>query len=147
MKTLRIMIGLPRSGKSTWIKQNKINEVVVSADELRYLVYNQRFWSNGESLMWSINKIILKMLMQQGVDIIVDETNTTIDRRKSIIKQAKEYDYIIDCICISTPKEICIERAISLNDNVIIPIIEKMSEQYQPPNLDEGFDNMYEGVI
>jgi len=50
MKILTMMIGLPRSGKTTWIRNNKsenTDTVILSADDLRYLVYNQRFWQDG----------------------------------------------------------------------------------------------------
>lgn len=142
MKTLKMMCGLPRSGKSTWIKQNKTNEVVVSADDIRYLVYNQRFWDEGEPLMWSIRNMILRMLMEQGVDIIVDETNTTPKRRLPIIALAQKYNYQINCIKLTTSKNVCIERAIAENDNLIKPVIERMANQFVEPDASEGFDNL-----
>ena len=142
MKTLKIMCGLPRSGKSSWIENNKTNEVVLSADNLRYLVYNQRFWNDGEPLMWSLHSVILKMLLQQGNDIIIDETNTTPKRRQPIIKIAKDHGYTVECVYITTPKEACLERAIKLNDDIIQPVIERMSNEFIEPDVSEGFDSI-----
>lgn len=138
---MTIMCGLPRSGKSTWVKENKNeNEVILSADELRYLIYNQRFWTDGEPMMWAVHGIILKMLLKQGVDIIVDETNVTKSIRSKIIKLAKEYDYEITGIEFNTPKEICKERAIKTGQEDLLDVIDRMAVIYEKISLDEGFN-------
>lgn len=142
MPKLVIMCGLPRSGKSTWVSENKGSSVVLSADNLRYLVYGQRFWTEGESLMWATHSIIFRMLLQQGNDIIIDETNTTPKRREPLIKMAKEFGYTVDCVWVKTSKEECLNRAIYLNDEIIPPVIERMSKEFIEPNLSEGFNDI-----
>lgn len=135
---ISMMVGLPRSGKTTYIEKNKYGvRVVVSADQLRYLVYGQRFWGPGEDFMWAIRKIILKMLMEQGVNIVIDETNTTATRRKPVINLAKKYGYSVEAVVIDTPKETCIERAKAEGDENLIPVIERMAEQFEPVQPEE----------
>ena len=135
--TVYIMVGLPRSGKSTYAKRYKGLYAIVSADQLRYLVYGQRFWGPGEDTMWAIRKIVLKMLMEQGIDIVIDETNTTVSRRKPIVDLAREYGYFVEAVVIDTPKETCIERARADGDDSLIPIIERMAGQFEPVQRDE----------
>jgi predicted kinase len=143
MKKITLMIGLPRSGKSTWIEQNKTNEAIISADDLRYIVYNQRFWSDGEPMMWSIRTMMLKYLMQQGMDIIIDETNSTIARRKAIIDMAKENGYtIIGNVLEKAWVDECVERAMNEGQTDLIPIINRMAYQFEAPRLEEGFDKI-----
>jgi predicted kinase len=143
MKTIKIMVGLPRCGKSTWVQNNKTNEVVISADDLRFIVYNQRFWSDGESLMWSIRSMMLKYLMQQGIDIIIDETNTTKERRKPIIKLAKQFGYkIIGCMVKGAWVDDCVKRAEKTNQPDLIPIIKNMADKWETPEKEEGFDEL-----
>ena len=142
MKTLKVMIGLPRSGKSTWIRYNKTNEVIVSADDLRYIVYGQRFWADGEPNMWAIRGMMLKCLMQQGVDLIIDETNTTKERRKPILKMAQEYGYCVTGYVIMTDEKECISRAIEEQQPNLIGVIERMSKQFQQPEINEGFERL-----
>lgn len=127
---IKILVGLPRSGKTTYAR-NFPTTPTISADQLRYLVYGQRFWEPGEDLMWSIRRIVLEMLLEQRVDIIIDETNTTAARRKPIIDLARKKGYEIQVIIINTPKEVCIERAKAEGDNAIIPVIERMAAQFE----------------
>ncbi len=144
--SIYMLIGLPRSGKSTWAKRHQESEgtPIVSADNLRYLVYGQRFWGNGEQLMWAIRAIILNMLLEQDIDIIIDETNTTKERRKSIIDLARNYKHDVFGIVMIDSKGECIRRALSMNDETIIPVIERMAEQYaaEPPSIEEGFKDI-----
>lgn len=91
-------------------------------------------------MMWAVHGIILKMLLKQGLDIIVDETNVTKNIRGKLIKLAKEYDYEIDGIEFNTPKEVCKERAINIGQEDLLDVIDRLSEIYEKINLDEGFD-------
>ena len=135
--TVYILVGLPRSGKSTLAERYKGYKAIISADQLRYLVYGQRFWGTGEDMLWAIRKIALTMLLEQGIDIVIDETNTTIARRKPIIELARKHGYDVEAIVINTPKEVCIERAKAGGDDNLIPVIERMASQYEPVSLDE----------
>lgn len=139
---LIMMVGLPRSGKSTWIKENKTNEVVISADDIRYLVYNQQFWGDGEPLMWSIRGIMLRYLLQQGVDVIIDETNTTKERRKPILKLAKQYGYHVIGNVVECAPETCIERAKMNSQENLLSVIERMTNQFELPETEEGFNEL-----
>lgn len=138
VNTITILVGLPRSGKSTWTEINKSDRVVISADRLRYRVYGQRFFGDGEPMLWAIRGILLEELLSQGQNIIVDETNTTKARRGPIIKLAKKHGYYVEVIEIATSKDECIQRAMNEKDGAIIPVIERMAAQYEPPSEAEG---------
>lgn len=142
MKIIIMLCGLPRSGKSTLsklIKKYTCSLTLVSADDLRYLIYNERYNQEKEYLVWDTRKIILKMLMQQEQTILIDETNTTKMRRKSILELADEFNYKVVCIYINTIKKICLKRCDEIGDDCIKPIIEKMDKQFEFPELSEGF--------
>jgi predicted kinase len=137
-----VMVGLPRSGKSTWVKENRFGRPVVSADDLRLLVYGERFNAEREAEMWKARGIALKMLMKYGVSLIIDETNTTKKRRKPIVDLAREYGYKAVAVVVNTSKDECIQRATSNWDEAIIPTIERMAAQFEPVGQDEGFDDI-----
>ena len=149
------MCGLPRSGKSQWIACNKKEEFIVSADRLRYLVYGKKYWQEGESLMWSIRDIVLKSAFEQGINIIIDETNTTKNRRRPIIQLAKQHRYNIECVFVDTKSEVCktrvrLEDTYFLNDvdnpdnwdHELLNTIERMEKQFEVPDISEGFNSI-----
>lgn len=138
--TICIMVGLPRSGKSTWIGKTRNKEVIISADRLRLEMYGQRFFSGGEAFVWATRDVLLKIILDQGLDIIIDDTNITIERRKNIIKLAKKYGYNVSCIFINTPSEVCISRAIDTEQHDLIPVIENMNSLLELPTMEEGID-------
>ena len=138
-----VMCGLPRSGKNTWIDDHKADKVVVEAGQLRYLVYGQRFWDEGEALMWSVHDVVLRMLLQQGnLDIIINECNVTVKRRARFISIANEYGYEAICVHVPTSRQECIDRAQKLDDPRIIPVIQRMFNEFQKPTLEEGFSGI-----
>ena len=145
MPIIKILVGPPRSGKSTWANTNKKEtDVILSADQLRLLVYNKRFWQEREDEVWRIRSVILKMLIQQGKDIIVDETNLFKKRRKDTIDLAKSAGYRVECIVFNDYDSIeeLNNRAVNTNQPDLIGVIERMLSMYQEPNYDEGFDSI-----
>jgi len=137
MKVMLILMGLPRSGKTTL--RNKLKRyTAISADDFRYLVYGKRFDSKCEPLMWSIREIALRNLMQQDKDIIIDECNNSVKRRKPLLRLAKEYNYETHILYVNTPLDICVERAIKIDDEEIIPTIESMNERFEEPIVNES---------
>lgn len=141
---ITIMCGLPRSGKSTWVKEHKLDgEVVISADDIRLMVYGQRFFAKGEPLVWAVRGLMLEYLMKQGVNIIIDETNITRERRAAIIKLAKTYGYYIVGYHIFTTPQTCRKRANDTEQYDLLPVIDHMEEVYEFPNRkEEGFDKL-----
>lgn len=87
---------------------------------------------------------MLKELMNQGVDIVIDETNTTRKRRTPILELAKEHDYWVEAYVMTTSKEECIRRCekISYEEYKLMkPIIEKMDKQWE--DIDEGKEKFH----
>lgn len=128
-----LMVGLPRSGKTTWAKEYvKTNPsfVIVSPDTIRFALHGNRFIAEAEEFVWAIHYTMIKTLLLQGYDIIVDATNTTDKRRKPYSYKFKGCNILTKVIF--TSKKVCKERASSENDLEILSIIDKMAEQYEP---------------
>ena len=137
MKTIYVMCGLPRSGKSTYIEKFLNKYFILSADRLRKLVYGQRYFSFGEPLVWHIRQIILHELLDQSVSIVIDEINVTRERRQPLIELGKKYGYRVICIWIQTPVDICTNREPELKH-----VIEEKASKFEDPTLEEGFDEI-----
>lgn len=141
-KTMSMMVGLPRSGKSTYIAQNSLlSGFIVSADNLRDLIYGHAYFQNGEPMVWAVRGYMLEEVMRQGLDVTIDETNTTKSARASTLKIAKKYGYKCVAYTFHTSAETCLERT---TNEGLRGAIYRMDKQYEPPYLAEGFDEIIE---
>ena len=145
-KKLFMLCGLPYSGKSTLrriIMDKNPGIVLISADQIRYQIYGQRYRQETEALMWAIRNHFLEILFQNANYIIIDETNTTIKRRSPIIRLAKQYEYKVYCFYLDIDKDICINRIKERNDIKMMSVIDRQIEQFEVPTMDEGFKEIY----
>jgi len=149
-RILIFTIGLPRSGKTTAVNQiiGRFQQFIkISADDLRYFIYGQRFFSGGEDYVWAARKTMLRYLLSQGFPIIIDETNTTEERRIDIIKYAEYEDYKIWGLFIDTPKETCLQRIYDedcIEEAGLIKTTERMYNQLKEKRYPDRIDRLYE---
>jgi predicted kinase len=141
MKKLTMMIGIPCSGKTSWVDKNKGDKFVVSADKLRLQIHGQKYLDSAEQLVWSIRKYIFIHALEQGIDIIIDETNTTFKRRAEIFRYANIHKYTVDAVWMNTNRKICEQRCFKndLESLAKIPVIQRMERQFEAPMKNEGF--------
>jgi len=127
MKILHLLIGLPRSGKST--KAKELGFPVVEPDAIRKVIHGTPWKRNVEHMVWGIAHIMVDALFEAGHnDVILDATNHTSARRS----EWESENYSIKYYEIETPMSVCIERARSTNQEYLIPVIERMCQQYEP---------------
>lgn len=125
---LIVMVGLPRSGKSTWARKTGLP--TVCPDQIRFALHGQRFQALAEPFVWAIAKVMVRALFGSGhTHVILDATNTTAKRRQ-------EWDYPdapwrVEYKIINTLPETCESRARAGGDLEIIPIIEKQFVQFE----------------
>jgi predicted kinase len=156
MPNLYVLVGLPGSGKSTLVsslKKDNPNSFVYSSDlyieenaKSNNLTYNQAFNQFINDAIKYMN-IQLEKAIEQSQDIIWDQTNLTVKKRKSILSRfGKKYKKI--CICIESPKTIQeqteLEKRLNSREGKTIPysVIKDMSNRYEPPSFDEMFDEI-----
>lgn len=129
-KILMMTVGLPRSGKSTWAKEQ--NCPIVNPDSIRLAIYGQRFCAKAEPFVWATAFIMTEALFKAGHSIVIlDATNTNEDRRKEWERRFPEEKYRIILKKFNTSKETCIQRAIDTNQEDLIPVIERMAEELE----------------
>jgi len=126
MKNLIMMVGLPRSGKSTIAKT--LGHPIVNPDSIRLVLHGQRFCGVAEPMVWAIAKYMVAALFEAGHNfVILDATNTTGKRREEWVDKR----WIRTFYPVLTSVDVCKERAIATNDDYILPIIEKMDSQFE----------------
>ena len=135
-KVLICTVGLPRSGKSTWARQQimRAGMAIVNPDAIRLAIHGKKFEAKAEGYVWATATTMVRALFLAGHDtVILDATNTTRARRKAWIKPEEWKTFFCE---ITTDKDTCIQRC-PLGDE-LIPVIEKMAAEYEPLSaLDE----------
>ena len=110
-KTVYVLIGLPRSGKSTWADQNREGKFVVSADAFRLALYGDAYNRDKESQLWACVHACLAALVSEGADVIIDNTNITLKSRRSALEPFVRHGYNVVYVQVCTSVEICLSRA------------------------------------
>ena len=123
-----IMIGIPRSGKSTYVKSNCKDYQVICADDVRKALgfqFNQRI----EPIVHAICEIEARAKMERGLDVVIDETNTSIKRVSKWTRLADEYGYKKIGIVLKTPQKVCMSRNVGEG---VVPdeVIERMHDNF-----------------
>lgn len=129
-RKLILTVGLPRSGKSTWAKQQGLP--IVNADSVRLALHGERFLGKAEPMVWTIIYIMTEALFLAGHDtIICDETNITEKRRQAWRDRFSDCE--VELKVFETSPEECTRRAVALNDTIILPVIERMASEWDLP--------------
>lgn len=149
MATCYMLIGVPTSGKSTWISNQVFDwsrTVIASTD--RYVerialemnkTYNEVFSDVMHDAVVDMAKTVIDAV-KNDFDIIWDQTSTTVlSRAKKFRMLPSSYDVI--GVVFSTPSEVEIMRRNSIREGKVVPddVINSMIAGYEEPTVDEGF--------
>jgi predicted kinase len=141
---LTIMCGLSHSGKSTWIEKHKnsLEDIVVSPDEIRRVVFGHQFHQSAEPFIWAFAEGMTRMLLEQGKNVILDATNITYSSRVKWMIIARNYDIKLRIIWISTSLEECLKRNKKGPKNKQIPedVLRNMSLGFEEPYAQQCSD-------
>ena len=155
MNKLFVMVGVPGSGKSTWIKNQKwaLGMPVVSTDAFvedyaraRGKTYSEVF---QEYMPTAVEKMAEQVVFyrKNKVDIIWDQTSTTIATRAKKIRMLPEYYKI--AVVMKTPPTAELQQRLASRPGKVIPweVVSNMAQQLEaePPTEDEGFDEIWYG--
>lgn len=122
---LKMMIGLPGSGKSRFIKQHRlINEIIV----------------NNINTLEELEDV--KNLLSEGKCIYYDNTNTTKEHREYIIKELKPYTLFIKGIFVYKSLYQCYYWNSRREGQLSYEMIHNMYKNFNVPTLSEGFDSL-----
>lgn len=130
MKHLHVLVGLPRSGKSTFAADSGFP--IVCPDAIRLALHGQRWRAESEPMVWAIAHIMVDALFQAGHnDVVLDACNVSDDRRKEW--ESTEWACVFHVI--HTSKEECTRRAIESEQYDLIPVINRMAAAWNPPGM------------
>lgn len=147
-----MLIGLPASGKSTFIKHAKeagLDFIVASTDDLinawaaeRGLTYSEAW---DKCPMKEFNRQFqeaIEQAVESKFNIMIDRTNMTTKGRKSLLAKASD-DYTKVAIGFDIPDKLLQERldhrAATTGKFIPPSVIKSMAQSYLPPSKVEGF--------
>jgi predicted kinase len=147
MPTLYMLVGVPGSGKSTWIKNNDHDAVVLSTDnyieraaEKQGKTYSEVFQDAIGNANTQMEKDLLQAVRNER-DIIWDQTNLTAKSRKSKLSRIpKSYKKV--AVYFTVPPDLRDRLAGRPGKTIPEPVIISMINQLQPPTKEEGFDEI-----
>lgn len=145
------LVGVPGSGKSTWVKNQEWSKdcVIVSTDEFvedyakecgsTYSEVFDDYMPTAVSLM--ADKVL--RARDAGKDIIWDQTSTSLNSRVRKFKMLPDYEHI--AIVFKTPDESELKRRLDSRPGKTIPddVVRGMIENFQMPTEDEGFKEIW----
>ena len=135
---LIVTVGLPGSGKSTWLARQGLN--AISSDEIRR-------WIADDPTNQTIHRIVfrtVRYLIVQRLAIAqpvtyVDATSLTTWERRPYIRLGQLYDCDVEAIFFDVPLEVCVARNRQRERTVPEQAIREMARRLVPPTLSEGF--------
>ena len=135
---LILTVGLPGSGKSTYLARLGVN--AISSDEIRRLIADDAHDQTMNARIFHVIRYLVRQRMAAGRAITyVDATHLTPWEREPYIALARRYGCRLDALFFDVPVEICIARNQARDRVVPEEAIRKMAEKMIPPTLDEGF--------
>lgn len=147
MPKCTILVGVPASGKSTWLQEHMPMANVMSTDivienvaKSYGMTYNEGFKdliSFADKVMW--RHITLAHMRQE--DYVIDRTNLTAKSRAKFIQKLKLHSYEIECVVFPTPEPEEWKRRLDSRPGKTIPqeVLDRMVDSYEMPLMSEGF--------
>ena len=148
MNTLYITVGLPGSGKSTYVK-NFIKDKDIeylSSDSLRAVYGKSEEDQTVTPLVFGHIKRKVDEFLKDGKNVLVDATSVNRKERSDYINTAKKYGAKVVAIVFKMDRQGLIDRNKKRGEQggreVPTFVIDKMLAKFEEPSYDEGIDVM-----
>ena len=145
------MIGVPGSGKSTWIRNQiwALGLTVVSTDpfvEAYARAQGKTYTEVFEDYMPTAIDLMVQQVVfaqQHGHTVIWDQTSTTVASRRKKFRMLPDYQHI--AVVFKTPGPEELFRRLASRPGKIIPeeIVQDMIDRFEMPTLAEGFQEIW----
>ena len=135
---LVITVGLPGSGKSTYLSRLGAN--AISSDEIRRLIADNPHDQTMNARIFAVMRYLIEQRIAAGRPVTyVDATHLTPWEREPYVTLTQRFGCTLEALFFEVPIEICMARNAARERVVPEDAIRKMALQLVPPSKDEGF--------
>lgn len=139
---LLVLVGLPASGKSTWLRTNGIP--AISSDQLRALLADDiTDQTINRHVFLHVRALVRTRLRLLRPVTAIDATSVAIQGRAAYIRIARAHGARVEAVYFDTPLDECLRRNTSRERCVPEAAIRKMASELAPPSTAEGFDAIH----
>ena len=144
---LIVTVGLPGSGKTSWVKEfiedNKDKTIdIISSDKIREEIFKDIGDQNHNNEVFDIMKRRTKESLSQGHVVVYEATNISSKRRRALLKELKRY--YDKAICLFKYKNLlnCLVDNENRKKRVPSDVVDRMYRNFEIPHKNEGFDEI-----
>lgn len=152
MSTVKVLIGAPGVGKSTWREHNVgEDDVVLSTDDMidafasiHGITYAEAWHKINQKQIKRDMKAIMLEAIENNQNIIVDRTNMTVKNRKEFLRVPETYRKVAVVWSLTDAEHTRRLKARVAAGGKSVPdfVIRMMLNSYQAPSREEGFDEI-----
>jgi predicted kinase len=136
-----VMVGLPGSGKSTWLARAGLT--AISSDEVRRLLADDPTNQTIHRRVFATMRFLVKQRLAIGREITyIDATHLTRWERRPYIQFARLNDCEVEALFWDVPLEVCLERNRLRSRVVPDSAIVEMAKRLVRPATEEGFSHV-----
>lgn len=145
------LVGIPGSGKSTWVSdQEWVKDCVVVSTDYFVEKFARRLGKTYSEVFTDVMPRCIRLMMRRvriaeakGLDIIWDQTSTSLVSRIRKFSALPDYEHI--AVVFKTPEHNELMRRLSSRPGKDIPerVVSIMIASFEPPTLEEGFKEIW----
>ena len=133
-----MLVGLPGSGKSTWLARQGIG--AIPSDGIRQVLADDATDQTIHARVFLTVRYLLRHRLAIGRPVsYVDATHLTLEERRPYIRLAQWYGCDVEALYFDVRLEVCRERNLRRARVVPEEAMERMAMKLTPPEMAEGF--------
>lgn len=136
-----LAVGLPGSGKSTWLA--RLGAHPISSDAIRLQLADDETDQTIHDQVFATARYLLRQRIElKRPETYIDATNLTAADREPFIRLARAYGCEVEAVFFDVPLEICKARNAARGRIVPANALDVMAAKLQPPSLGEGLSRI-----
>ena len=135
-----VLVGLPGSGKSTYLGQVAPLGGGLSSDAVRRLLADDETDQTIHVRVFQTLRYLLEQRLAIGRPVTyIDATNLTPEERRPYLEIGRAWDCEVEAVFLEVPLEVCLDRNAGRARRVPEDVMRKMADKLVPPSEAEGF--------